>query len=128
MAPWFPTRSRRPFPQVAEGGEAPAVTPTFEGRAFHRPAEDVEDQGAAFDVGTLVSRREPGAVLNDEDAVAARMVRLATEGVVAAVDGTDVRVDAESICLHGDTPGAVAMAAAVRRALEGAGVSIKAFA
>ena len=57
-----------------------------------------------------------------------RMVRLATEGVVAAVDGTDVRVDAESICLHGDTPGAVAMAAAVRRALEGAGVSIKAFA
>ncbi|MPZ04129.1 LamB/YcsF family protein, partial [Micrococcus luteus] len=73
-------------------------------------------------------RREPGAVLHDEDAVAARMVRLATEGVVAAVDGTDVRVDAESICLHGDTPGAVAMAAAVRRALEGAGVSIKAFA
>ena len=42
--------------------------------------------------------------------------------------GTDVRVDAESICLHGDTPGAVAMAAAVRRALEGAGVAIKAFA
>ena len=126
MAPWLPTRSRRPFPQVTEGGEAPAVTPTFEGRAFHRPAEDVEDQGAAFDVGTLVSRREPGAVLHDEDDVAARMVRLATEGVVAAVDGTDVRVDAESICLHGDTPGAVAMAAAVRRALEGAGVSIKA--
>ena len=56
------------------------------------------------------------------------MVRLATEGVVAAVDGTDVRVDAESICLHGDTPGAVAMAAAVRRALEGAGVAVKAFA
>ncbi|MGS1129177.1 dioxygenase family protein [Micrococcus luteus] len=57
MAPGLPTRSRRPFPQVTEGDEAPAVTPTFEGRAFHRPAEDVEDQGAAFDVGTLVSRR-----------------------------------------------------------------------
>ena len=57
MAPWLSIRSRRPFPQVSEGGEAPAVTPTFEGRAFHRPAEDVEDQGAAFDVGTLVSRR-----------------------------------------------------------------------
>ena len=56
-APWLPTRSRRLFPQVTEGGEVPAVTPTFEGRAFHRPAEDVEDQGAAFDVGTLVSRR-----------------------------------------------------------------------
>ena len=52
MAPWIPPRSRRPFPQATEGGEAPAVTPTFEGRAFHRPAEDVEDQGAAFDVGS----------------------------------------------------------------------------
>ncbi|XNZ00451.1 intradiol ring-cleavage dioxygenase [Micrococcus luteus] len=57
MAPWLPTRSRRPFPQVTEGGEAPAVTPTFEGRAFHRPAEDVEDQGAAFDIATVVTRR-----------------------------------------------------------------------
>nr|WP_255718560.1 5-oxoprolinase subunit PxpA [Micrococcus sp. ACRRV] len=78
--------------------------------------------------GTLVSRREPGAVLHDEDEVAARMVRLATEGVIEAVDGTDVRVEAESICLHGDTPGAVSMAAAVRRALEDAGVTIASFA
>ena len=90
-------------------------------------AEAFADRGYNPD-GTLVSRREPGAVLHDEDDVATRMVRLATAGVVAAVDGTDVRVDAESICLHGDTPGAVAMAAAVRRALEGAGVAIKAFA
>ncbi|UBH25443.1 LamB/YcsF family protein [Micrococcus porci] len=78
--------------------------------------------------GTLVSRREPGAVLHDEDEVAARMVRLATEGVVTAVDGSDVRVAAESICVHGDTPGAVSMAAAVRRALEDAGVTIASFA
>jgi len=78
--------------------------------------------------GTLVSRREPGAVLHDEDEVAARMVRLATEGVVTAVDGSDVRVAAESICVHGDTPGAVSMAAAVRRALEDTGVTIASFA
>ena len=56
------------------------------------------------------------------------MVRLATEGVVTAVDGSDVRVAAESICVHGDTPGAVSMAAAVRRALEDAGVTIAPFA
>lgn len=77
--------------------------------------------------GTLVSRREPGAVLHDEAAVAANMVRLATEGVIAARDGSTLRTDAESICLHGDTAGAVAMAAAVRRELEAAGVGIRSF-
>ncbi|MDO4238880.1 LamB/YcsF family protein [Micrococcus sp.] len=90
-------------------------------------AEAFADRGYTPD-GTLVSRREPGAVLHDEDEVAARMVRLATEGVITAVDGSDVRVAAESICVHGDTPGAVSMAAAVRRALEDAGVTIAPFA
>jgi len=90
-------------------------------------AEAFADRGYNPD-GTLVSRREPGAVLHDEAAVAARMVRLVQEGVIEAVDGTDVRVEAESICLHGDTPGAVAMAAAVRAGLDGAGVGIRSFA
>lgn len=59
MNAWLPgrPRSRRPFPSASEGGAAPEVTPTYEGRPFHRPAEDVEDQGVAFDIGTLVSRR-----------------------------------------------------------------------
>lgn len=78
--------------------------------------------------GTLVSRREPGAVLHDEDAVAANMVRLATEGTIVARDGSTIKVSAESICLHGDTAGAVSMAAAVRRELEAAGVGIRSFA
>ncbi len=78
--------------------------------------------------GTLVSRREPGAVLHDEELVAERMVRLATEGTLTAVDGTEIRVEAASICVHSDTPGAVAMAAAVRAGLEGAGVRIGSFA
>lgn len=89
-------------------------------------AEAFADRGYT-PAGTLVPRGEPGAVLHDAQAVAARMVRLAHEGVVEAVDGTDVRVAAESICLHGDTPGAVAMAAAVRAGLEEAGVSVRAF-
>ncbi|MCR8676315.1 LamB/YcsF family protein [Micrococcus sp. HG099] len=89
-------------------------------------AEAFADRGYT-PAGTLVPRGEPGAVLHDAQAVAARMVRLAHEGVVEAVDGTDVRVAAESICLHGDTPGAVAMAAAVRTGLEDAGVSVRAF-
>lgn len=77
--------------------------------------------------GTLVSRREPGAVLHDEDAVATNMVRLATEGTIVARDGSTIKTSAESICLHGDTAGAVSMAAAVRRELEAAGVDIRSF-
>jgi UPF0271 protein len=77
--------------------------------------------------GTLVSRREPGAVLHDPEQVAARMVRLVTDGVISAVDGNDVRVRADSICVHGDSPGAVDMARQVRTALEQAGVTIGAF-
>lgn len=78
--------------------------------------------------GELVSRRAPGAVLQDPAAVAGRMVRFAETGLVDAIDGTALRVDAETICLHGDTPGAVVMAAAVRAALDDAGVEIRSFA
>lgn len=78
--------------------------------------------------GTLVSRREPGAVLHDPDLVVANMVRLAQTGKITAIDGSIIRVDAESICVHGDTPGSVAMAAAVRAGLESAGVTIRSFA
>ncbi|MCU6481717.1 UPF0271 protein [Arthrobacter silviterrae] len=78
--------------------------------------------------GTLVSRREANAVLHDPAQVAANMVRLATEGTVTAIDGSVIPMPAESICVHGDTAGAVAMAAAVRAALENAGVQIKSFA
>jgi len=78
--------------------------------------------------GELVSRRAPGAVLRDPAAVAGRMVRFAESGLVDAIDGTALRVDAETICLHGDTSGAVAMAAAVRAALDDAGVEIRSFA
>lgn len=77
--------------------------------------------------GTLVSRREPGALLHDPTQVAARMVRLVTDGVIAAADGTDVAVRARSICTHGDSPGAVDMARAVRAALIDAGVTVRSF-
>lgn len=78
--------------------------------------------------GTLVSRREPGAVLHDPAVVAARMLRLVQEGVVEAVDGSLARIEADSICVHGDSPDAVGMAREVRRVLLAAGVDLKAFA
>ncbi|WP_024819204.1 LamB/YcsF family protein [Arthrobacter sp. 31Y] len=78
--------------------------------------------------GTLVPRTQEGAVLHDADAVVAQAVRLATRKEVLAIDGTVVPVQADSLCIHGDTPGAVNMAAAVREGLEKAGVQIEAFA
>lgn len=78
--------------------------------------------------GRLVSRDRPGAVLDDPHVVARRVVRLVTGGVVDAIDGSSIAVQADSICIHGDSPGAVAMATAVRRALVEAGVTIAAFA
>ncbi|MGB9376780.1 MAG: 5-oxoprolinase subunit PxpA, partial [Mycobacteriales bacterium] len=78
--------------------------------------------------GELVSRRQPGAVLDDAEVIAARCVRMVQEGTVAALDGSMVQVTARSICVHGDTPGAVAIAERVRRALTDAGVSLQPFA
>ncbi|WP_432491759.1 LamB/YcsF family protein [Kineococcus gypseus] len=77
--------------------------------------------------GHLVPRSRAGAVLHDADLVARRVVRLVQEGVVEAVDGSDVPVRAESVCVHGDSPGAVGMAAATRAALVDAGVGIAPF-
>ena len=90
-------------------------------------AEAFADRGYTPE-GTLVSRREPGAVLHDAEQVAARMLRLVREGVVEAVDGSLAKVEADSICVHGDSPDAVAMARAVRRVLADAGVTLAPFA
>ncbi|MFK4637427.1 LamB/YcsF family protein [Paenarthrobacter histidinolovorans] len=78
--------------------------------------------------GTLVPRTQEGAVLHDPAAVVAQAVRLATRQEVVAIDGTVVPVQADSLCIHGDTPGAVTTATAVREGLERAGVGIEAFA
>ncbi len=77
--------------------------------------------------GTLVSRREEGAVLHDPDVVGARVVQMVTEGSVVAVDGSIVALEADSVCVHGDSPGAVEMAAAVRSRLDEAAVDVRAF-
>ncbi len=77
--------------------------------------------------GNLVSRREKGSVLHDPDLIAARMVRMVKEGVVEAIDGTLTKVEAQSICVHGDSPGAVAMAKRLREVFEQSGLTIRAF-
>jgi UPF0271 protein len=78
--------------------------------------------------GRLVPRGEPGAVLSDVDTVVSRAVRMATAGEVVAVDGTVVAVPVESLCVHGDTPGAVELARRVRAGLEAGGLRLAPFA
>jgi 5-oxoprolinase (ATP-hydrolysing) subunit A len=75
--------------------------------------------------GTLLSRREPGAVLTDPAEAAAQAVKIATEGRVLSGDGHEVVLAADTLCLHGDNPAALANATAVRRALEAAGVMVQ---
>jgi UPF0271 protein len=89
-------------------------------------AEAFADRAYTAD-GGLVPRSEDGAVLHDPDLVAQRMLELVTTGTVEAADGARVAVAAESICVHGDSPGAVAMARAVRSRLQAAGVILGPF-
>jgi len=74
--------------------------------------------------GSLMPRSQPGSVLGDPGEVAEQALRIAKEGFAVASDGSRVRIDAQTLCLHGDTPGAVQMAQAVRQRLEEAGVAI----
>ena len=78
--------------------------------------------------GSLVPRGSAGAVLTDPSLVAERAVRMVTAGVVTSADGADVPVRLRSLCIHGDTPGAVELATAVREGLTAAGVRLAAFA
>jgi UPF0271 protein len=89
-------------------------------------AESFADRGYSPD-GTLVPRRLPGAVITDVEAICERMARLATTGEIEAVDGTVIHLEVDSICVHGDTPGAMSIACALRFALEGAGVPVARF-
>ncbi|WBU56095.1 LamB/YcsF family protein [Paracoccus sediminicola] len=85
--------------------------------------EAFADRGYRPD-GQLVSRREKDAVLHDPDEVAQRMLRFAREGVICATDGQDIRVEAQSICVHGDSPGAVEMARRIRALFDAEGIEI----
>ncbi|KRB38518.1 LamB/YcsF family protein [Microbacterium sp. Root180] len=112
----------RPLPVLGLDGAISAAAASV-GLPFVREA--FLDRGYTS-AGGLVPRTAPGALLHDPEEVAARAVRLVREGVVVAVDGTLVAVDGASLCLHGDSPAAVAMARAVRSALDADGIEVRA--
>lgn len=97
-------------------------------KAGLRVAREIYADRAYTDAAQLVSRAEPGAVLHDADAVAARVLAMIEEKAVIAVSGKRIPVGIDSICVHGDSPNAVLMAKAVRAKLAAAGVSLKSFA
>jgi 5-oxoprolinase (ATP-hydrolysing) subunit A len=78
--------------------------------------------------GTLVARSVAGAVIHDTGAVVARALRMVTAGAVTAIDGTDIAICADSLCVHGDTPGAVELVRALRTHFDEHGVRVASFA
>mgnify|MGYP006281980411 FL=1 len=74
--------------------------------------------------GTLVPRSEPGAVIHDPAQAAARAVQMVTQGEIQTLDGAALALEVDTLCVHGDTPDAVSIAAQLRRALEAAGVMV----
>lgn len=101
--------------EVAEKAGLPVVTEAFADRAY-------------TDEGTLVPRGTDGAVVTEPDAVVERSLGIARFGAVTSHGGRRIDVRARSLCLHGDTPGAVELARQVRARLETAGVRVEAFA
>ncbi|MFF5520645.1 LamB/YcsF family protein [Streptomyces coeruleorubidus] len=101
--------------ELAGQAGLPVVTEAFADRAY-------------TDAGTLVPRSLEGAVLTDPDTVVERSLGLARSGEVVSHSGTRIAVRARSLCLHGDTPGAVELARRVRERLEASGVRVEAFA
>jgi len=89
-----------------------------------RVARECYADRAVTPEGSLVPRSQPGAVVHDPETVVERSLKLATDGKVIAIDGTEIDFSADSICLHGDTAGAVELAGAVRGSLEAGGVAI----
>ena len=106
---------------LGRAGSAMQEAASAQGQGFI--AEAFADRRYRAD-GSLVPRSEPGSILLDPDDVASQVRSLVTQGEVLASDGSRVQVSFDSLCLHGDTPGAPALAARIRRELQALGVSV----
>jgi len=92
-----------------------------------RPINEIYADRAYQDDAQLISRSQPGAVLHDADKIATRAVRMVTEQAIITASGKTIATPVDSICVHGDTPGAVAIAKVVRAAFAAAGVTVRPF-
>src|SRR3974377_6599 len=99
--------------QAGERANLPMVHEVFADRAYE-------------DDGNLVARRKPGAVLHDARTIADRVVKMVKDGAVVSVTGKVIKTRVDTICIHGDTPGAVEIARGVRKALKDSGIAVAA--
>lgn len=99
------------FDEAAEAAGVPYAAEAFADRAY-------------MPDGSLMPRSMPGSIIHDADAAASRVVQMVTKGTVTASDGSEIKFRPDTVCLHGDTAEAVSMAAAVKDALEAAGVKV----
>jgi UPF0271 protein len=99
---------------AGEAADLPMVHEVFADRAYE-------------DDGNLVSRRKPGAVLHDPKIISERVVRMVQDGAVVSVTGKVIKMRTDTVCIHGDTQGAVDIARGVRQALKDAGVDVVPF-
>lgn len=99
----------------APAGSQMAVEAEREGL---RVAYEVFADRAYEEDGSLVSRRKPGAMITDEELAVKRVIRMVKEGMVEAITGKDIEIQADSICVHGDGPKALAFAGKIREALK----------
>ena len=90
-----------------------------------RAASEVFADRAYNDDGTLVSRKLPGAVIKDKDLAISRVIRMVKEGKVESINGKDIAIKADSICVHGDNPKALEFVKNIRQALEKEQIEIK---
>lgn len=114
----------RTLPVLCQPGSR--LAEVADGAGLRVVLEGYPDRGYTPD-GLLVSRSQLGAVISDVDTVVGRAFRMATAGEVETVDGTVIACQVESLCLHGDTPGAVEIATKVRETLSKAGVRLAPF-
>lgn len=119
-----------------QGVDRNLIAMAMPGLSSHRAAEklgmrhvlEIFADRTYEDNGALTSRKKPGAVIHDSSVAAARMVKAVQDGAIETVSGKKIRMKIDTICVHGDNPEAVALARAVRTALEAAGVAVKPFA
>ena len=111
-------------PSLKLFGLAGSVSVTAAARAGLIAVNEVFADRAYRADGSLLPRDQPGSVLHDEAEVAARAVAIVRDRAFVAVDGTRVAIAADTICVHGDTPGAAALAKRIRDALAAAGISV----
>lgn len=115
------------LPLIVLAGPAGAAVATQAARAGLRVVLEAFPDRAYLEDGRLAPRTVAGAVLHEPEAIAARALQMAQAGTVTTLAGTSLRLHAQTLCLHGDTPRAAVAARAVREALSAAGVTIGAF-